>query len=815
MNFKAVIIAALVSGLVFGVSAEEDGSPGDRSERAAVAISGDADGTFVFQKAASIVITPAQDAQLLVATISDVDGNEVRRFESFPLTRGAFAFKVADLPSGYYTLTVSARRGKATFRAQVKSFAVLEAPLSKSEYRFGIDAALSWYGGSDQDLSRAIYAMRMAGVGAVRDRLSWSKVEPKQGRYTWGRFAEVAKLVDAAGMDQVTVFHDSPAWSRPSDPASVSGDRKPSLDNAAVRAFGQAFARDMGRYVHAIEYWNEQNGDFFSGTPLQYANGLRAFGAGLWSVNPTLKLLVGAASNAPGKFAEQIYLNDVGAWFSVRNQHYYGDPDLFLTFQSKEVAPLDKVAGIDSKPAWLTEAGYGLKPDGNGDRRASERAQAAHLVKTYATAFAAGYERVFYFFLRELVEEGRNNWGILNSDFSPRPAYVALANLTRALNGKPFAGYSSKGSSFSAYFGSADGGYVAVAWGTPIDEVGGAQGGALDMFGRRVVGGAVGSEPFLVKDIKKLPSSLTLPDSRSAITPKLSPIVIESEIAGARVAGAHVTEIPIPATGGVEFKIGLTKLAPAKFGSARVSCGAGPGLSAATPDLDAQFPSGASSSFAICKYTSELKVGARSYVEATVSAGAWSGKTYASVVAIPSNVARRGASLLQSPAPQFCFEWSARSSPVVQSTVEVGAVTVGKKCGSISVTSRVVSPGDGWVFPIADMPPSAANLVGLEFESSPVQGQPYPRKPLMMQLVDSKGGIWVLPLDTVRQQDGSFTHEATFARAMVAPWSKVKSNKPLDTASIKQISIGYAGGGTKPGDVVAFKVTGLRGVEGR
>jgi hypothetical protein len=58
--------------------------------------------------------------------------------------------------------------------------------------------------------------------------------------------------------------------------------------------------------------------------------------------------------------------------------------------------------------------------------------EAAYLVKAYVYGLANGAERFFYFIFSDYDEAGRN-YGTVNRDFTPRPAYVALCNLTYLL----------------------------------------------------------------------------------------------------------------------------------------------------------------------------------------------------------------------------------------------------------------------------------------------------------------------------------------------------------------------------------------------
>jgi hypothetical protein len=62
------------------------------------------------------------------------------------------------------------------------------------------------------------------------------------------------------------------------------------------------------------------------------------------------------------------------------------------------------------------------------------RVQGFRVGKVFAEALHEGPEKLFYFMLGHYVERNLQ-YGIVHADFTPRPAYVAFANVGRLLNG--------------------------------------------------------------------------------------------------------------------------------------------------------------------------------------------------------------------------------------------------------------------------------------------------------------------------------------------------------------------------------------------
>jgi hypothetical protein len=89
---------------------------------------------------------------------------------------------------------------------------------------------------------------------------------------------------------------------------------------------------------------------------------------------------------------------------------------------ARDVAP--------DKPIDSTETGYGTD---RADRTVDDTAQATYLPRLLLDQFAAGVPRTFDY---ELLDEGGapfGHYGIVNSDLSPKPAYIALASLIAVL----------------------------------------------------------------------------------------------------------------------------------------------------------------------------------------------------------------------------------------------------------------------------------------------------------------------------------------------------------------------------------------------
>ena len=84
-------------------------------------------------------------------------------------------------PVGYYDVHATVSTPGNQPNQLYSALVVLPATPMSGEKRFGMDAALSWYGGTPEMVAQSASLMRLAGVGTARDRLSWSRVQGKPG----------------------------------------------------------------------------------------------------------------------------------------------------------------------------------------------------------------------------------------------------------------------------------------------------------------------------------------------------------------------------------------------------------------------------------------------------------------------------------------------------------------------------------------------------------------------------------------------------------------------------------------------------------
>ncbi|MDR1228054.1 MAG: hypothetical protein LBK55_03400 [Azoarcus sp.] len=765
----------------------------------------------------------------------NLKGEIVKKISQLDDTDSSLIITANGLSVGYYDLELYSE----TQFLWKSSLVVLPDGDPPQEERFGMDAGVSWkFGGEySQDPSiladRSFDMMKLAGIRSVRDRMGWWKLQKNENTpINWGIFSSMADKALAKGLDLVQIVDAAPFWIYP----ELKMDHKaaPPLDYAKVFEFGRQYALGLGRKARSVEYWNEQNlHTYFDGYPFQYASGLKAFSAGVKSVDPKIKILLGSlAAGDPFLgvddhqsllFQEETFANNVANFFDLRNAHYYRDRKeaygkkleltLFDTFYSRNFAEIERQYMINDRPGWLTETGYRFFTGEDGNRE-FEILQAQYLVRTYVTGFASGYERVFYFFWPYLVEnampyyiggkkqnftnwkcingigippieqqeaQGQKKyqiWGITRCDASPRPAYFALALLTRHLNGASIVGVEKHGAQGrTVYFRRADASIVAVTWGGNSNVLNLPSITVRDIFGREVTLPNTDSEkmPLLVSNIRALPSAVmpvTLPKSISL--PK-NPLWLEARV---KVAGREIlsrnhqslSEVIVEAGQVMELAVRAHDGNSTNSKAYKFQCVPG-------PSLDVSYEGWQDDQYS-CHFTVGSSLAGGSY--ATINA--YSGNK--------SDTVRVALRVYPPVAKSFCGTWSKLASSKALTEIYQQNGTC-----AVTVKSEFKEIGNIWIFPWLAITPQTmlSTRSGIRVRINDILGWGGLRAPLQVTLWEKwpSGEKWLLNLS--KTADGSYIG---LFRDVKNQLEGGVGNKRLDLIDVTRILIGgafYAG----------------------
>ena len=303
--------------------------------------------------------------------------------------------------------------------------AAADEPKDLSPY--GVCAHIS-RGDEHQIARQELKLMRKAGIGWVRTDFDWSGVEREPGVWKFDHLDETVAWAETEGVRILPILDYDVPWARPA--------------HKHLDKWLQYVRRLVTRYKDRVKYWevwNEPNLEQFwkdKPNPNDYAKLLKATHKTIKGIDPELTVVLGGTAGIPWPYLEGIYAAGGKEFFDVMNVHPYRYP------QTPEERPLyDDLTrlrrlmqkhGDGAKPIWITEMGW---PTHQGRRGVSELRQSQMLARSYLLSLQAGVDVVFWYEFQATERKpdyNEDHFGMVHRNLSPKPAYTALATLTRA-----------------------------------------------------------------------------------------------------------------------------------------------------------------------------------------------------------------------------------------------------------------------------------------------------------------------------------------------------------------------------------------------
>ncbi|HEX6738581.1 MAG TPA: hypothetical protein VF310_09930 [Vicinamibacteria bacterium] len=267
------------------------------------------------------------------------------------------------------------------------------------------------------------------GLRWMRVDFDWFRIQPERGVFEWPEWDRVVDRAAARGVRVLATLAYTPGWasSNPGNPRP--GD--PPDPNAWTDFVGEALGHFRGRVGH-WQFWNEPNiTDFWNGSRQLFRTRI---------LEPAARLARGADPQLQVVGPGLANLRDWRDWFreltadpallDVVNHHNYGRDGREAILDLERDRPglpslrtLIREQGLEGKPFWLTETGL----------RSSQGDQRAYYEDVVDVLGERPWvHRVFFFHYWDGPGQGNGGYGIVNQDFSPKPAYVFLRSVSGA-----------------------------------------------------------------------------------------------------------------------------------------------------------------------------------------------------------------------------------------------------------------------------------------------------------------------------------------------------------------------------------------------
>jgi polysaccharide biosynthesis protein PslG len=356
---------------------------------------------------------------------------------------------------------------RATLTALAAALAVLVLAGPAQAAEVGVVADVTW-GQSRAEVDREIELLRSAGVRWIRANVNWAGLEPDaKGDVNEWLLAEYDYAVDrahAAGIRVLMPIADGVPYWASADPAKhVNGEGRQwevMYRPARVSDYGDivrfVVEHFSARGVHTYQIWNEPNHPRFwpSGPDAgEYVPLLRAGYEAAKAADPGATVLLGGLSKSDFYYLEDVYREGGGAYFDAVAVHPYTygvepsaawngvhdweDPARISinAFPAvKEIRRSMVAFGDAGKLVWLTEFGYSTTTQDGGVSAAS---QAAFLTEAYRYVERLPWVKAMFWYAArnspfyDDVDTYEARFGLLTTDWSPKPSYAALRAYAR------------------------------------------------------------------------------------------------------------------------------------------------------------------------------------------------------------------------------------------------------------------------------------------------------------------------------------------------------------------------------------------------
>ena len=289
-----------------------------------------------------------------------------------------------------------------------------------------------------------------AGFSWVRTDLTWSAIEQSPGVYDWSNYDTLIDALQSRGMRALLILDYG-------NTLYTGSFTTPPTTSAAVEAFGsfaQAAARHFAGTGTQFEVWNEPNiGKFWppNPDPVQYAALAAAAISGIHQGDPSAKITTGGLSGFDFSYEGGLVAAGGFSGADAVGVHPYGisNPsgnlvDCLVLFQSVLNGGL-----ASPLPIWDTEWGFtstDYAPPGsaNGHDAGAQARQAVLVAREALSACAVGFPLFVYYDLQDDGTDPTNredNFGLIGSDSSDKPAMTAIRKLAAVAGGRTFSGF--------------------------------------------------------------------------------------------------------------------------------------------------------------------------------------------------------------------------------------------------------------------------------------------------------------------------------------------------------------------------------------
>jgi hypothetical protein len=310
----------------------------------------------------------------------------------------------------------------------------------------GVGVNIHFNRGHEADLD----LIAAAGIKIVRMDLGWAGIERRRGEYDWSAYDELTANLERRGLRALYILdYSNPLYEAEvvtRDPVTgreqrdTASPQKPESVAAFARWAAAAAAHFRGRGV-IWEIWNEPNITFWKPKPdvRQYTELTLATCKAVRAADPNALIIGPATSEIPQKFLDEFFASGVLPYLDGVSVHPYRSYSKSPETADSEYAKLRELIARHAPPTKrdlpILSGEWGYASHAKGVTLETQAAFAAR--QQLANLLAGVPLSIWYDWKNDGPDpaEREHNFGLVNADLSPKPAYVAISTLTAELAG--------------------------------------------------------------------------------------------------------------------------------------------------------------------------------------------------------------------------------------------------------------------------------------------------------------------------------------------------------------------------------------------
>ena len=396
-------------------------------------------------------------------TITDTDGRQVSNgeFEDVSLKSGeeneqTVSLGAMDYGSYVINITNDGNTESFNFSSSVKSKSI------DKNGHLGVGTHMLRY--NDEEIGKVSELLDNAGITWIRDEYYWDNIEKEKGKYDFKYDGYIDSITGKGNNVLVILDYGNPLYG--GTPHDEEGYK-------AYADYCYALATHLKGKVDTFEIWNEWSGGFGGGYgPEIYAEMLKHAYPAIKKANPDATVITCATADVDLGWIRKVleiagpeYMDGI----SVHPYAYPASPESGgLKSNIRKVHQLAKEYGKDVM-VWCTEMGYPSTPD-----MIDEFTSGAYKARIYiyAQTLPENDKLCLDDFQNDGIEANNNEhnfgmirtWKDINSPFSAKPGYLAIANASNILGDAKFCEVTAEDDNYQIYRFDKDGKGILALW---------------------------------------------------------------------------------------------------------------------------------------------------------------------------------------------------------------------------------------------------------------------------------------------------------------------------------------------------------------